>query len=213
MIARVLPSRVVLGSNNAGKLVEVNAILGAVGVEVVPVGQVLAGWSVEETGETFEANALLKARDLVARAGAPVLADDSGLEVAALGGRPGVRSARYAGEAATDDENVALLLREMAAVPGGGRAAAFRCVMALVWPDGAVVTAAGSCPGVISTAPRGAGGFGYDPVFLDPETNQTFAELSPAAKNARSHRRRALDALVAEFAGSPPAAAADTRST
>ncbi len=212
-MARDLPASIVLASNSAGKLTEVRAILGAIGIEVVPVGQVVSEWSVEETGDTFETNALLKARDLVARVGVPVLADDSGLEVAALGGRPGVRSARYAGAAATDGENVGLLLHEMAAVPEGSRAAAFRCVMALVWPDGGVVTAAGTCPGVISAEPRGAGGFGYDPVFLDPETNQTFAELSAGAKNARSHRRRALDALVAELGGSPASDAGCGRAT
>jgi len=213
MMARVLPSRIVLATNNAGKLAEVRAMLGAIGVEVVPVGEIVSAWSVEETGDTFEANAILKARDLAGRAGAPVLADDSGLEVAALGGRPGVRSARYAGEVATDAENVALLLREMAAVPDEERAAAFRCAMALVWPDGDLVTVSGTCPGMISTVPRGTGGFGYDPVFLDPETHQTFAELSAEAKNARSHRRRALDALVAELAGAPVSAASGRSAT
>lgn len=212
-MAPVFPPRIVLASNNVGKLAEVTAILGAFDVEIVPVRQVVPGWSVEETGSTFEENALLKARDLTARAGVPVLADDSGLEVAALGGRPGVRSARYAGEAASDAENVALLLREMAAVPDGERAAAFRCVVALVWPDGAIFTAGGTCPGVISRAPIGVGGFGYDPVFLDPQTGQTFAELSAAAKNARSHRRRALDALAVALAGPAPWAKVPRRAT
>jgi XTP/dITP diphosphohydrolase len=125
--------------------------------------------------------------------------------VAALDGRPGVRSARYAGEGACDADNVALLLRELEAVPAAGRTAAFRCVMVLAWPDGAALRAEGACAGEIAHAPRGSGGFGYDPVFVDPTTGRTFAELSAADKNARSHRRRALERLRAGLEAGMPA--------
>lgn len=194
-----LPSRLVLATTNRGKLREVTVILGAYGVAVVAVDTVVPGWSVVEDGATFEENARLKARDLAARAGIPALGDDSGLEVAALAGCPGVRSARYAGEGATDAANVARLLAELRDVHDAERAAAFRCAMALAWPNGALVEAEGRCDGTIARAPRGSGGFGYDPVFLDPATGLTFAELPAEVKNARSHRRRALDALCARL--------------
>jgi XTP/dITP diphosphohydrolase len=192
-----LPARLVLATGNRGKLAEVRAILGARGVEVAAAIDVAPGWSLVEDGETFEANARKKAVDLAERTGAPALGDDSGLEVEALGGRPGVRSARYAGEHATDAENVARLLAEMEAVPDARRAAAFRCVMVLAWPDGRTAIGEGRCAGTIAGVARGQGGFGYDPVFVDPATGRTFAELSAEEKNARSHRRRALDALCA----------------
>jgi XTP/dITP diphosphohydrolase len=189
----------VVATGNRGKVAEVRAILAGHGVEVTAASEVVSGWSVVEDGATFEANARKKAADLAARAGCPALGDDSGLEVDALGGRPGVRSARYAGEHATDAENVARLLAEMDAVPDGARAAAFRCVMVLAWPDGRTAIGEGRCAGTIASAPRGEGGFGYDPVFVDPATGRTFAELSAEEKNARSHRRRALDALCARL--------------
>lgn len=189
------PPRLVFATTNGGKLREVGEILGPLGVEVVGVDAVAPGWTIVEDGATFAENARLKARDLARRSGLPVLGDDSGLEVEALGGRPGVRSARYAGEHATDAENVALLLRELADVPDDARGAAFRCALALAWPDGTVVEADGRCSGTIARAPRGAGGFGYDPVFVDPASGRTFGELPAEAKNDFSHRRRALDAL------------------
>jgi XTP/dITP diphosphohydrolase len=195
-----LPARLVLATTNGGKLREVTAILGARGVEVVAVEAIVPGWRIVEDGATFEENARLKARDLAGRGETPALADDSGLEVAVLGGRPGVRSARYAGEDATDADNVARLLEEMREIPDGQRAAAFRCALALAWPDGGLVEAEGRCEGTIARAPRGSGGFGYDPVFLDPTTGLTFGELPADVKNARSHRRRALDALCARLA-------------
>ena len=192
-----LPSRIALATSNPGKLVEVRAMLA--GVEVVTAGDVVPGWTVVEDGDTFAANARIKAADLAARAAMPALGDDSGLEVAALGGRPGVRSARYAGEGASDAANVARLLEEMRAVPTAARAAAFRCALALVWPNGASVEATGRCEGTIAPTPRGTGGFGYDAVFIDPATGLTFAELPSDVKNERSHRRRALDALRAQL--------------
>ncbi len=193
--ARGWPPRLVFATTNRGKLREIAAILAAWGVTVVGIDDVAPGWHVVEDGDTFAANARLKARDLAGRCRLPVLGDDSGLEVDALGGRPGVRSARYAGEHATDAENTALLLHELRDVPDDARGAAFRCALALAWPDGKVVEAEGRCAGRIAREPRGTGGFGYDPVFVDPASGHTFAELPAEAKNAFSHRRRALDAL------------------
>lgn len=184
-----------VATTNRHKLREYAELLADDGVELVAADAVVPGWSVVEDGDTFAANARIKARDLASRARLPALGDDSGLEVAALGGRPGVRSARYAGEHATDTENTALLLSELRDVPDDRRAAAFRCALALATPDGVVVEADGRCEGWIARAPRGAGGFGYDPVFIDPASGRSFAELDAGAKNARSHRRRALDAL------------------
>ena len=191
----VWPARLVFATGNRGKLREVAEILAPAGVTVLGSAEVAPGWSVVEDGETFAANARRKAESLARATGLPALGDDSGLEVAALGGRPGVRSARYAGEHATDAENTVLLLRELADVPDDARAAAFRCALVLAWPDGRSVEAEGRCDGRIARAPHGEGGFGYDPVFVDPASGRTFAELPGEAKNAFSHRRRALDAL------------------
>jgi XTP/dITP diphosphohydrolase len=195
------PPRLVFATTNPGKLREVAEILAVDGVEVVGVGDVAPGWQVVEDGATFAANARIKARDLAGRTGLPALGDDSGLEVDALGGRPGVRSARYAGEHATDAENVARLLAELRDVPDDARTAAFRCALALAWPEGTLIEAEGRCAGRIACVPRGSGGFGYDPVFVDPASGLTFGELPAETKNACSHRRRALDALRLVFAG------------
>ena len=195
--------RLVVATGNAGKLREFGALLGP-GVELLP-QQALGVASVAETGLTFAANALLKARHAARATGLPALADDSGLEVDALGGAPGVWSARYAGPGATDAANNARLLAALAGVPAAARTARYRCVLALVrGPDDPVpLVAAGCWDGWIGVAPRGAGGFGYDPLFVvDPATGQTAAELDPAAKNARSHRGEALRALAAGLASS-----------
>ena len=199
------PPRLVVATTNRGKLREFAEILAPDGVTVVGIDDVAPGWTVVEDGETFAANAAIKARDLAARTGVPALGDDSGLEVDVLGGRPGVRSARYAGEHAIDRENTALLLRELRDVPSAARGAAFRCALALAWPDGRLVEADGRCEGRIAHAPLGDGGFGYDPVFVDPASGLTFAELPADAKNAFSHRRRALDALRRALATLPRA--------
>jgi XTP/dITP diphosphohydrolase len=193
--------RLVVATGNAGKLREFAALLGP-GVELLP-QQALGVASVDETGTSFEANALLKARHAALATGLPALADDSGLEVDALGGAPGVWSARYAGPAATDADNNARLLAALAGVPAAARTARYRCVLALVrGPDDPVpLVAAGRWEGWIGLAPRGSGGFGYDPLFVvDLATGQTAAELDPAAKNARSHRGEALRALAAGLA-------------
>jgi XTP/dITP diphosphohydrolase len=150
---------------------------------------------VVEDGATFAENALKKGMAAARATGLPVIADDSGLEVDLLGGRPGVRSARYAGEDATDSANNERLIGEIAGFPEGGRTAAFRCVVALCLPDGSCHTFTGSLEGLILKEPRGSGGFGYDPLFLIPEYGKTLAELPMEVKNAISHRGKALAAL------------------
>lgn len=148
-----------------------------------------------EEGREFREIALGKARWASRRAGLPALADDSGLEVDALGGRPGVRSARYAGPGATDAENNRKLLEELRGLPLERRRARFRCAIALVDPEGWETVVEGVCEGFIALEPRGTGGFGYDPLFWVPEYGRTFAELPPEVKNRISHRGQALRAL------------------
>ncbi len=152
---------------------------------------------VAEDADTLVGNAMLKARAVCDFAGAAALADDTGLEVDALGGAPGVWSARYAGPDASYADNLARLLAEMSNVPPSERTARFRTVAAVCYPDGTSLSAEGVVEGAITTEPRGEGGFGYDPVFVPAEAGgRTFAELGPAAKNAMSHRARALRALL-----------------
>jgi XTP/dITP diphosphohydrolase len=190
----------VLASGNRGKAREIGALLAPLGWTLRSQAD-LGVAEVEETGATFVENALLKARHAAAATGRAALADDSGLEVDALGGAPGVHSARYAGGAG-DAANVAKLLEALRGVPAARRTARFRCVLALVRSadDPAPLIAEGAWEGAIAEAPRGAHGFGYDPVFLVPELGCTAAELEPAAKNARSHRGQALARLVAALA-------------
>jgi len=184
---------VVLATRNAHKLRELGGLLGADGLLPLPPEVVLP----PETGETFEANALLKARAAADALGRTVLADDSGIEAAALGGAPGVRSARFAGERASDEENLAKLLREVPV--GGDRRVAYVCVLALVTPDGEEGVFEGRCEGTLAEAPLGAGGFGYDPAFVPAEAGdgRTMAELSVPEKDAISHRGIAARALRA----------------
>jgi XTP/dITP diphosphohydrolase len=188
---------VVLASGNAGKLKELAAVLAPRGFELVPQTALGIG-AVEETGETFVANALLKARHAARVAGLPALADDSGIEVDALGGRPGVWSARYAGAGATDRANLQKLLDELRDVPDERRTARYRCVIAFVRSAGdedPIVTE-GTWEGRILQSGRGSGGFGYDPVFLPVGLARSAAELEAAEKDARSHRGQALRALM-----------------
>jgi XTP/dITP diphosphohydrolase len=184
-------AKLLVATNNSGKLVEYRELLGELCVELVYLPDVGLGDAVEETGTTFEENAVLKAQTYAAASGLLTLADDSGLEVEALGGEPGVRSARYAGHDATDAARYRLLLARLADVPWERRGARFRCVVAIATPDGAVVTVEGECQGIIGFEPRGMHGFGYDPVFYLPEFHQTMAELPPHVKNQISHRARA----------------------
>ena len=190
---------IVLATSNHGKLAELRALLADLPVQLRSAAEVLGEQpNIVEDGATFEDNALIKARTIASATRTLALADDSGLEVDALGGRPGVRSARFAHERATDAENNAALLRELAEVEEGARSARFRCVLALVdpWQDSDVHIAKGSCEGSIARAPRGSGGFGYDPLFLvDGQGGKAMAELSEVEKNQVSHRGRAVQAL------------------
>lgn len=184
-----------VASGNKGKLREFGELLRGVVETILSPADFPQLPEVEEDGDTFEANAIKKALSAARFTGKPVLADDSGLCVDYLGGRPGVFSARFAGESASDAENNSLLLRELAGVPGENRTAAFHCVIALCLPDGSCQTFDGMLPGVILEAPRGEGGFGYDPLFLVPEYGQTFSELPMEIKNVISHRGRAMQML------------------
>jgi XTP/dITP diphosphohydrolase len=194
--------RLVLASSNRGKLRELAALLAPLGLELIAQDS-LAIAPAEESGATFLANALLKARHAAAASGLAALADDSGLEVDALGGAPGVRSARYA--AGGDAANRSKLLAALAGVPPAQRSARFRCVLALVRSadDPTPLVAEGSWEGAIAAAERGANGFGYDPVFEVPGTGRTAAELAPAEKDARSHRGQALARLLAALRARP----------
>ncbi|MCI8525837.1 MAG: XTP/dITP diphosphatase [Oscillospiraceae bacterium] len=183
--------KLVLASKNPGKLRELQAILGALDVEVLLESQVGLDLEVEETGTTFEENALLKARAVLEACGLPAIADDSGLAVDVLDGAPGVYSARYGG-LHSDAERMALLLKNLEDVPDERRTARFVSIVTCCFPDGRVLSARGACEGVIARAPRGDAGFGYDPVFFYPPLGRTFAELPAAEKNQISHRGRAL---------------------
>jgi len=184
--------RLLIATGNAGKVREIKAILGEFYDELVSLKDIGLNLNVVEDGDTFEANAVKKAREAARAAGCDALADDSGLCVAALDGAPGVYSARYAGEHATDEENNAKLLAALDGVED--RRAKFVSVVALASGD-AVTTARGEVEGVIAHAPSGSGGFGYDPLFFVPELGQTFAEIPAEVKNTLSHRARALAAL------------------
>ncbi len=189
--------KMVLASKNPHKLGEMNAILSQLGVEVVLESDVGADVDVEETGETFEENARLKAEAVMQATGLPAIADDSGLCVTALGGGPGVYSARYGGEGLTDKDRYELVLD---ALKGQlDRSAKFVSCICCAFPDGTLLEARGECPGLITYTPRGAGTFGYDPIFLYPEKRKTFAEMEGEEKNAISHRGRALEKFKTEL--------------
>ena len=189
-----------LATTNRGKLVELRALLADLPVDLVSLATVLPGQpQAVEDGVTFLDNARIKARAAASASMMVTLAEDAGLEVDALGGRPGVRSARFAGEGATDAENNAALLKALDEVEDDQRAARFRCVMVLVDPwsegDAREVVAEGRCEGTIARQPRGGGGFGYDPLFVVAGSGRTMAELGEDEKNRTSHRARAAAAL------------------
>ncbi|MDP3426005.1 MAG: XTP/dITP diphosphatase [Humidesulfovibrio sp.] len=190
---------VVLATRNKGKLAELDALLAGFGLHVVGLGAFPDLGEIEETGATFAENARLKARTVAQATGLVALADDSGLAVDALSGAPGVYSARYSGENATDATNNAKLLEALAHVPEDRRGCRFVSVVTAIAPSGAEIMAEGRWEGRVLTSPRGAGGFGYDPLFLDPELGRSAAELAPAEKNARSHRGQALRALLKDW--------------
>jgi XTP/dITP diphosphohydrolase len=189
--------KAVLASNNSGKLRELAAILGPLGYELITQSS-LGIDTPPETGATFAENALLKARHAARLSGLPAIADDSGIEVDALGGRPGVYSARFAGEGATDLANLQKMLDELQNVPPDRRTARYQCVIAFARSadDPAPLIAHGSWEGRVLAAPRGTGGFGYDPIFQPTGLELSAAELSAEEKNARSHRGEALRALA-----------------
>lgn len=190
--------RVVLASGNRGKLRELAALLEPLGHELIA-QDALGVESPPETGDTFIANALIKANHASRVTGLAALADDSGIEVDALDGRPGVRSARFAGDDATDEQNLAKLLSDMEGVPDERRTARFQCVIVLTRNSREPLIAQGTWEGRIATRPRGQHGFGYDPVFIPAGLTVTSAELDPSDKNTRSHRARALRALVSKL--------------
>lgn len=194
-------TQIVLASNNQGKVREIGQILAGLQLEVVP----QSTFSIEdadETGLTFVENAIIKARHASAEAGAPAIADDSGLEVDALNGAPGIYSARFAGKGASDEQNLQKLLRELKDIPEEQRTARFQCLMVYMRhaKDPTPIICQGTWEGLITLAPRGENGFGYDPVFFVPTHKCTSAQLAPEVKNQLSHRGQAL-CLLAEALG------------
>lgn len=186
----------ILATHNLGKVKELRQMLGDLPVEVRSLHDFPELGEIPETGSTFRENARIKAQTVFAHTGKPVIADDSGLEVDALGGEPGVYSARYAGEQATDEDNNRKLLQALSGVPVSGRGAQFRSVICAVFSPGQEIFVEGICRGRIGFEPRGDNGFGYDPLFLvEPDYQRTMAELSLAEKNAISHRSRAFNNL------------------
>ena len=180
--------KLLIATRNKGKKAEYAHILCDLGTELLSLADLAVDTVIEEIGKTYAENALLKARSYAADTGLVTLADDSGLDVDALDGAPGIYSARYAGKGASDRDRYQLLLRNLEGVPDERRTARFRCAIALVWPDGREVVVEGVCEGCIAHEPRGENGFGYDPVFFVPGYECTMAELPPEVKNRISHR-------------------------
>lgn len=187
--------RIVIATQNKGKAKDFEALLSPLGYEVLTLLDVAQDMDVEETGVTFEENAILKAEAVSQSLQIPVISDDSGLEIDALNGEPGVYSARYAGSAKSDDANIDKVLGKLAGVPENERTARFRCVLAVAAPGQKTETFSGSCEGVILEAHKGENGFGYDPIFFVPAENKAMAELLPHEKAAISHRGNALRQL------------------
>ena len=199
------PPRLAIASQNRHKIREIRAICRDWPVEWVTIDTHEGPWpEVEEPHDTYLRNALEKAHAVAQALGAPAVADDSGLEVDALGGAPGPRSARYAGRDATDAENRRQLLAALKGIPGAGRSARFRCVAAVAWPGGRELHAEGVCEGVLETKERGSGGFGYDPLFVPEGWDRTMAKLDPSEKDRISHRGRAFRMLRDLLAAGAP---------
>jgi len=184
--------RLLLATGNRHKFNELKSLLRGIPYELVFPADIGINLQVDESGSSFEENAGLKAQAFAESSGLLSLADDSGLEVDALGGEPGIYSARYAGENATDTERVDYLLSRLKDIPEGSRQARFRCVIAIASPEGELHLFSGECNGEITLSPRGKYGFGYDPVFYLPQLGKTMAELPPEVKNGISHRGRAV---------------------
>ncbi len=193
--------KLILATNNNGKVREYRNLLRELSFQVVTLAEQGITTVVDEVGSTLEENAGLKATAMANESGLLALADDSGLEVDALGGEPGPLSARYAGENASDRERVSYLLSRMEDVPWAERTARFRCIIALASPDGRIELCSGECDGLIMLKPRGESGFGYDPVFYLPELDMTMAELPLETKNRISHRGRAAMEACRVLAG------------
>ena len=192
--------KIVLASNNAGKVREINQLLSDADIEVVPQSDFNIP-DADETGFTFVENAIIKARQAAELSGLPAIADDSGLEVDALNGAPGIYSARFSGEGATDEKNLLKLLEDIKDVPEAKRTARFQCLMVYMQHalDPTPIICQGTWEGVITFAPQGENGFGYDPVFFVPTHKCTSAELSPETKNQLSHRGQALQKIIGEI--------------
>lgn len=186
----------VVASSNAGKIIEIKKVLQGMAFEVISMADAGFNEDIEETGTTFEENALIKARAVSDKINSIVMADDSGLEVDALDGAPGVYSARYAGEGASDRDRIDKLLGELKNIPDDKRQARFVSAIAVVLPDGRNFTVRGTCEGYITRKPIGENGFGYDPIFFMPEFNETMAQISLEDKNKTSHRGKALVKMV-----------------
>jgi XTP/dITP diphosphohydrolase len=188
--------KLVIATKNKGKIAELQARLQGLPVEVVSLGNFPGMPEVIEDGLTFRENAQKKAEATAAHTGLLSLADDSGLVIDAIGGEPGVYSARYAGAGADDDRNMDLVLEKLEGVPAQKRSARFVCDLALAIPEGSVVHTEGVCEGMIAAAKKGSSGFGYDPIFIVPELGVTMAEIPLEIKNTLSHRSRAIDLMV-----------------
>ncbi len=198
-------SGLLVATTNRGKVAEYRHLLEGLKVDLITLDEAGISQEADESFQTFEENARSKAMFYAGLSGLPTLADDSGLEVDALGGEPGVRSSRYAGDHATDSDRVNFLLEKLKGVPLEKRQARFKCVIAIASPGGDVKTVSGECEGIIDVEPRGNNGFGYDPIFYLPQYGRTIAELSPELKNEISHRGRAAhkarEVLAALLAG------------
>jgi non-canonical purine NTP pyrophosphatase (RdgB/HAM1 family) len=194
---------IVVATRNHGKLREFSQLLGQRFERVLGLEDIGFQGDIDETGSSFAENARLKARECSRHSPLPILADDSGLEVAALGGRPGVHSARYAGPNATDEERISRLLEELRC-SASARDGRFVCALALAQSGRVLLEAEGECLGVIAEAPRGLEGFGYDPIFLLPRLGRTYAELTAEEKNQYSHRARAVFALLRKLPAARP---------
>jgi XTP/dITP diphosphohydrolase len=188
-----LTKKLLLATNNKGKVREYLSLLKGIPYQIITLAELGITAEIDETGRSFEENAALKATSLAKQSGFISLADDSGLEVDVLGGKPGSLSHRYAGENATDADRISFLLSKLKDAPESQRTAQFRCVIAIAAPDGKVELCSGVCRGVITTAPQGNRGFGYDPIFYLPELGKTMAELTLSEKNLVSHRARAAE--------------------
>lgn len=189
-----MASMLLVATGNPGKLKELKRLLLDTGLNIISPADINMTADIKETGATFEENARLKAVNLARKSGLLTLADDSGLEVDALDGKPGVLSARFAGKNASDHQRNMLLLSRLKGVPEERRTARFRCVIAIATPDGNLRMCSGSCEGIIALQPAGENNFGYDPVFFLPELGKTMAQLSIEVKNKYSHRSKAIDA-------------------